>query len=228
MQIPTLRLALLLALLPLAAPAETPSPATFEHEDRALATLIEFPELRGDARAVIRCVAVIERDGKFDRSGCYETQPSDQVVIAAIGKATKKARMTPARFDGRGREVYVQYRGLIERKGDENTVVIYNNPGLTENVEAYGEAHVAAQRALTNEEWMQVCPQQTRFLVWAKAHVDESGRQSSISLIPGEGSPPITEKCRAGIVATLEASAFTPAYADGEPVPSSFIEPFGN
>ena len=218
----------LLVLLPLAGVAGTPTPARFEHEDRALARLIEFPELRGDARAVIRCVAVIERDGEFDRSGCYETQPSDQVFIAAIVKATKKARMTPARFDGRSREVYVQYRVVMERKGEENTVEILNNPGLAENVDAYGEAHVAAQRALTKEPWMSACPQQTRFLVWAKAHVDETGRQSSISLLPGEGSPPVTEKCRAAIVATIEASQFTPAYADGEPVPSSFIEPFGN
>lgn len=224
-------LGMLLAVLALPAVAfadAPPRPASFDHESRALASLIVFPELRGDAKATINCVAIAKRDGDFEDAGCYEQQPSDQVFIAAIVRATRKAKVNPALFDGRPRAVYLQYRVTMERKGEENTVTIHNNPGLLENIEAYGEDHVAAQRALTKERWQKACPQHVRFLVWAKAHVDETGRQSSISIQRGEGSPPITDTCRDAIVATLEESRFTPAYADGEPVPSSFIEPFGN
>lgn len=202
-------------------------PATFDHDEAALASLIEFPELRGDARATLRCAAKVTDSGKLKDNGCFAEQPSDQAFLPGINKAAKKARMNPARFGGKGRDVYVQYRVGFVREGDENTIVIYNNPGLLENIEAYGEDHIAPQRALTDESWQKECPRRMRFLVWAKAHVAETGEQSSISLLPGD-SPPITERCSKAIVATLEKSSFTPAYADGEPVPSSFIEPFGN
>lgn len=202
-------------------------PATFDHDEAALAAGIELPELRGDAEATLRCAARVTDSGKLKDNGCYIEQPSDEAFIPGINKAAKKARMNPARIDGKSREVYVQYRVRLKRTGEDETVVIYNNPGLLENIEAYGEEHIAAQRTFTDEAWQQECPRRTRFLVWAKAHVAETGEQSSISLLPGNG-PPITERCREAIVATLQKSQFTPAYADGEPVPSSFIEPFGN
>lgn len=202
-------------------------PATFDHEEAALAGRIEFPSLVGDASATVRCAARVTRSGKMEDNGCYANEPGDRAFVPQINAAAKKARLNPASFDGRKREVYVQYRVAFVKKGDDETVTIYNNPGLTENIEAYGEDHVAAQRAITGEDWQKVCPKRTRYLVWAKAHVAETGEQSSLSLLPGEGVP-LTRECRDAIIATLQESQFTPAYADGEPVPSSFIEPFGN
>lgn len=218
---------LAIALLPAGHAAAERLPATFDHEEAALAARIEFPSLVGDASATVRCAAQVSRGGKMEENVCYANQPEDAAFAPQINKAAKKARMNPASFDGRKRAVYVQYRIAFVKKGDDESVTIYNNPGLVENIEAYGEEHIAAQRALTDEAWQKVCPKRTRYLVWAKAHVSETGEQSNISILPGEGVP-LTEGCRAAIIATLEQSEFTPAYADGEPVPSSFIEPFGN
>ncbi|MDZ7643420.1 MAG: hypothetical protein U5K76_03825 [Woeseiaceae bacterium] len=210
-----------------AASADERVPATFDHAEDNLATKIEFPEFKGDAAARLRCAARVAGSGKFGDGGCYAHTAGDEVYIEAINKATKKARMNPATIDGRALDVYVQYQVEFTKKGDEQTIRIYNNPGLEEMIDAYGDDHIAPQRGLTREAWQQVCPQRTRWLVWAKAHVAPDGTASSFSIVPGEGAA-ITENCREAILATLNESVYLPAMDDGETVPSSFIEPFGN
>ena len=64
-------------------------------------------------------------------------------------------------------------------------------------------------------------------MVLAKAHVSEEGKQGSISVEPVHGAA-ATERCLQAIIDTLNESRFTPAMADGEPVPSTFVEPFGS
>lgn len=214
-------------LLAAAAAAAQGVPASFKHPELSLASLIEFPELRGDAERTLRCAAQLSRRGKLESHGCYLEAAGDEVFVEAVNKAAKKARLTPAQIDGKPAEVYIQYRVRFVRKGEEQTLMVFNNPGLQENIDAYGEDHVAPQRGLTDESWTKACPRRTRYLVWAKAHVAEDGSASHFSLVPGTG-PPLTGKCSQAILATLAASRYTAARADGEPVPSSFIEPFGS
>ena len=202
-------------------------PATFDVAEDSLVERIEFPEVRGDIDGRIGCAAIVTRNGKVDDIGCYAQTPGDEIFIRAIVLAARKARLTPAIVDGEPARVYVQFQVRFTKQGDEQSISILNNPGLTENIEAYGEDHVAAQRALTDEEWSKVCPRRTRFMVWAKAHVADDGAASHFSLVPGDG-PAVTAKCQEAILATLAESRYTAARADGEPVPSSFIEPFGN
>lgn len=221
------RIAVLPTLLLATLAAAERLPATFEHPDKSLQSLIEFPELRGDTSATLLCASQVSSSGKMKENGCYVNAAGDEVFIKAIVTAAKKARMTPARIDGKAIPVYVQYRVEFKKAGDEQLVRIMNNPGLEENVEAYGDEHIAAQRGLTSEQWLKICPKQVHFSVLAKAHVAADGKQSSIGISPGD-SVSITARCTDAIMSTLRESTFTPAYADGEAVPSSFIEPFGN
>jgi hypothetical protein len=193
----------------------------------ALPRRIEFPELKGDTSAIIRCAARVEDSGKMEENGCVVESPADQVFAEPINKAAKKARMLPAMADGTEREVYFQYRVEFIQKGDERTVNIYPNPGVQENVEAYGADHVAAQRAIGAEEWQDVCPETAQYLVWLKAHVAEDGTPSNLSLTHGGGLTP-SPRCQQAILDSAEGSVFFPALADGEPVPSTYVEPYGN
>jgi hypothetical protein len=193
----------------------------------SLAQRIEFPELSGDTSATIRCAARIQGNGKMKDNGCASTTPSDQVFIEPINKAAKKARLTPAVADDRNAEVYFQYRVEFIKKGDEAIVTVYPNPGVQENVEAYGVDHVAAQRAIGKEEWQDVCPERAQYLVWLKAHVAEDGTPSNLSLTHGGGLKP-TPRCEEAILSAARTSLFFPALADGEPVPSTYVEPYGN
>jgi hypothetical protein len=215
------------SLLAVVAHAQGNTPASFEAGDKSLASLIEFPETRGDGIASVRCSAIVSSKGKLTKNGCYSDNTGTNALVAAINKAAKKARLAPAVIDGRERSVYLQYQVEFKTAGENKTVKVYGNPGVVENVEAYGIEHVAAQRSITAETWQKVCPQRLRFLVWAKAHVAASGEQSNVSIASNDG-PPITEKCSQAIIDTMNASIFVPAMIDGEAVPSTYVEPFGS
>jgi hypothetical protein len=203
------------------------TPATFNHPDNSLQSRIVFPELRGDSVAQIRCAAQVQRNGKFEQNVCFVEKAGDEVFIKAINEAAKKARMNPAIIDGKTAAVYVQYMVVFTKAGDSQTVRIFNNPGIIENTEAYGVEHIAAQRGLTAEKWQKTCPSRVRFMVLVKAHVSEEGVLGSVSIDPVHGAA-ATERCLQAITDTLNESLFTPAMADGEPVPSTFVEPFGS
>lgn len=202
-------------------------PGGFSEGEKSLTELIEFPELRGDANVTISCLALLETNGKLDKHGCYVRNPGDETFVAAIYKAVKKARLVPAVYDGRPTEVVFQYRAQFVQQGEEKEINFVANPGYTENVEAYGHEHIAAQRLFQKETWNKACPQHAKFIVLVKANVDYDGTPAAASVADASGLP-ITEKCRQAILDDVLNSRFIPAMADGEAVPSTFVEPFGN
>jgi hypothetical protein len=203
------------------------TPARFGSGEETLPALIEFPELKGDTTATLRCAALVEENGNLDMNGCYANEPADQLFIGAIIEAAEDARALPAVADGDEKTVYLQYRVEFVKKGTEQTVNVWPNPGVQENIDAYGQDHTAAQRVVGKEAWQDICPENAEYLVWLKAHVAPDGTPSSLSLTHGGGLNP-TETCRQAILDTVSGSLFFPAQADGEPVPSTYVEPFGN
>lgn len=228
MRMPKLSTSALIALAFLSTDALAErSPALFGSGEESLPSLIEFPELKGDTTVTLRCAALVETNGNLDMNGCYAENPADQLFIKAIVEAAEDARAQPAVADGDPQTVYLQYRVRFVKKGDEQTIDVYPNPGVQENIDAYGEGHVAAQRVVGKEHWQDVCPENAAYLVWLKAHVAPDGMASNLSLTHGGGLNP-TPRCRQAILDTVSSSLFFPALADGEPVPSTYVEPFGN
>lgn len=203
------------------------TPARFGSGEDSIGSLIEFPELKGDTAVVLRCAALAEQNGNLDMNGCYSENPADQLFIEAIIEAAEDAKVEAAVLDGNEKTIYLQYRVEFIKKGDEETVNVYENPGVQENIDAYGQDHVAAQRVVGKEVWQDVCPESAAYLVWLKAHVAPDGTPSSLSLTHGGGLNP-TPRCRQAILDTVSGSPFFPALADGEPVPSTYVEPFAN
>lgn len=203
------------------------TPATLGSGEKSLPALIEFPELKGDTSVTLRCAAIVEPKGNMEMNGCYAENPADQLFIQEIVDAADDARMQPALADGKAQTVYFQYRVQFVKKGGEQTVRVYPNPGVQENIDAYGEEHVAAQRVVGKEKWQEECPKNAAYLVWLKAHVAHNGTMSNPSLTHGGGLNP-TPRCRQAILDTASSSLFFPALADGEAVPSTYVEPFGN
>lgn len=203
------------------------TPAQFGFGEESLPSLIEFPELQGDTTVTLRCAALVEAKGNLEMNGCYAENPADQLFIEPIIEAAEDARLQPALADGDAKTVYLQYRVQFVKKGKEQTINVYPNPGVQENIDAYGEAHVAAQRVVGDEAWQDVCPKNARYLVWLKAHVSPEGVASNLSLTHGGGLKP-TPRCQQAILETVSSSQFFPALADGEPVPSTYVEPFAN
>ena len=80
---------------------------------------------------------------------------------------------------------------------------------------------------LGKEPWQRVCPQRAYYLVAARAYVGEDGQPDNPSLAKVTGITP-TADCQNAIKETILKSLYTPAMADGYPVPSTFVEMFSN
>ena len=143
-------------------------PAMLDSGEKALPPLIEFPELKGDTSVILRCAALVEPSGKMKMNGCYAENPADQLFIKNIVDAAKDARIAPATIDGKAQTVYLQYRVRFVKKGSEQTIDVFPNPGVQENIDAYGEGHVAAQRVVGKEKWQDECPKNAAYLVWLR------------------------------------------------------------
>lgn len=221
-------------LLVTAAIASSPAsaqrlPATFEFEDaeRSFPALLQFPDVAGNFSIMMLCASQIESSGKMKDTFCIIRNNGEVPFGQAIQKAAKKARLTPASIDDKKQKVYLQFRVEFVKEGDAKSFHIYSNTGDAENVEAYGNDFIAAQRVLGKEPWMKVCPARAQFGITARAHVSIEGVASNVSLHHGYGIVP-TGPCQQEIIRTIESSLFTPAMFQGEPVPSAFVEPFGN
>jgi len=204
-------------------------PATFEQEEdkRQLDDRIEFPEVKGDMSRMIYCFSQIEKSGKMKDTGCYMNDNFDPPFVNAIIKAAKKSALTPAIINGDKQKIYLQFRVEFIAEKEERRIFLFLNPANAENIEAYGYDHIAAQRAIGKESWQDVCPQRARYLLIARAFVGEDGRSANPSLEKMSGIMP-TADCQNAIKETILQSSFVPAMADGYPVPSAFVESFGN
>ncbi len=202
-------------------------PAGFGSGEKALDKLIEFPDISTKLDKTFVCQGILKANGRLADGACYIVEPRDAPYVAAINKAAKKAQFTPARYNGKNVGVYYQYLVRFSRADDENRIRLYANHAYPENHDAYGDDYIAAQRVLTREIWQRVCPSRSRFVVLARAHVAYDGIISSIAITHGSGIS-ISKQCEQAIVTTMENSIYMPAYADGESVPSSYLEAFGN
>ena len=205
----------------------TPASFQVEEEKRSFAGLVVFPDISGDVSIMLMCASQVATSGKMTETGCMIRNNGDVAFAKAIQAAAKKARVTPAVINGKKYKVYLQFRVEFIKEGDSKRINVWSNPGDAENIEAYGNEYIAAQRVIGKEAWMKVCPARAQFALTARAHVSVEGVPSNVSLNYGYGIVP-TGNCQQAIIDTILQSPFTPAMADGEPVPSAFVEPFGN
>ena len=204
-------------------------PANFEHEEskRRLDKRIVFPKMTRDATVMLLCVSQVAANGRMKETGCYTKDQFEADFASSVIKAAKKAHMNPAIVNGKSQKVYLQFRVEFIAKGDDRKINLYLNPAYAENVEAYGDEYVAAQRVIGKEPWQDICPQRAKYLLTLRAFVGEDGQAGSPSLERVSGIMP-TNICQNTIKDTILSSAFTPGMADGYPVPSAYVELFGN
>jgi hypothetical protein len=205
-------------------------PANFDHEDpkRQFAKLLEFPEVKGNITVILNCFSQVESSGKMKDTGCYVKDNFDSTYVNAVAKAAKKARMNPAIVNGKPQRVFLQFRVAFKAEEEDRIIRYYLNTGFEENMQAYGPGFIAGQRVIGKKEpWQGVCPQKAKFSLWARAYLGEDGNVSNISLVHGNGIMPVA-RCQDAIRQTILASPFTPGISEGVPVPSTFVEVFGN
>ena len=222
-------ISILLLVAGAALPADDMRPANFEHEEskRRLDKRIVFPTMTRDATVMLLCVSQVAANGRMKETGCYTKDQFEVDFSSAVIKAAKKAHMNPAIVNGKSQKIYLQFRVEFIAEGDNRRIFLYLNPGHAENVEAYGYDYIAAQRVIGNEPWQDICPQRANYLLTLRAYVGEDGQSGSPSLEKISGIMP-TNDCQNAIKDTILSSAFTAGMADGYPVPSAYVELFGN
>jgi len=218
----------------LAAPvlaAETATrPADFDYTDaeRRMDRLTVFPEVQGNVSLILSCFSQVQASGKMEQTACYIKDQYDRPYSDAVTKAAKKARMNPAIMGGKERAVFLQFRVEFIAEGEQRSIHFYLNPGYEENVKAYGYDHIAGQRAIGKKEaWMETCPKRAQYAVWVRAYLGEDGKTDNPTVVHADGIMP-TAPCQDAIKQTILDSQYTPAYAGGEAVPSTYVEIFTN
>jgi len=235
----TLILASLLALCGASLAAEGMRPANFNVEERKhqLTSHIRWPEeVRTETSLILNCFSVINTSGRMKDANCFAKNPFEQAFTASLVKAAKKGRLNPALIDGEPQEVYLQFRVEFTSEAVKKAPIPKPAEGeeelskkekkkLDQKLE---EDHVAGQRVIGKKEiWNDVCPRRAKYAVWVRAYLSEEGEVGNPSIDHADGVMP-TANCQNAIKETVLSSKFTPAMADGVPVPSSFIEIFGN
>ena len=207
----------------------TPAMPGDPNAEKYFPKLIEFPETQGDANVRLFCQAMLKKNGKVDQSGCAIQNAWEPDFASAVAKGAKKAQFVPATIDGDGIEVLIYFQvEFLKTQEDGESINVYMNSAITENVEEYGENYIEAQRVFKKiGPWAKICPKRADWILYALAHIDEQGTPSSVNLEHGGGIVP-TGECQSAIIEAIESSRFIPAIVDGVPVPSSYIEPFGN
>lgn len=252
-----LLLALFIATAANAAEGSRAANFDYPESKSRLANLIKYPgKVTGKVSLILSCVSRVQPSGKMKETGCYQNNQYESVFAATVVKAAKKARMNPAIVNGRPSEIYLQFRVEFLRESEvkdkdedknkgedkdedkdggndvkapaEQFVYLYANPGYEENVLAYGFEHVAGQRVIgKNEPWNDACPKHANYTVLVRAHLSEEGTAENPTIEFTNGLRPI-ETCLSAIKRTIVASAYTPATSEGVPVPSTYVEFFGN
>ena len=201
--------------------------ASFNGKEKSLLSMMSFPNIKGNAMVIINCSGLIKKNKKMKSFLCYKNQPGDEIYIQEIYKANKKARYTPAIINNKNVDVFVQFRILFKKNNDVTKIQLIRNPGYQENIMAYGENYIGAQRVIGNENWQKYCPKYNRYRLLSKAHVNKNGIASNANIASLNGIT-INDKCKNTIISTLNSSLYLPAISNEENVPSTYIELFGN
>jgi hypothetical protein len=202
-------------------------PANFDDTENSLLAELNFPAIKGNASALINCSGIIKKNRKIDHIVCYKNQAGDEIYIQEIYRASKKSRFNPAKINSKVVEVFIQFRILFKQEKDNSSVKLLSNAGYEENVNAYGMSYIGAQRVIGNESWQNNCPKYNRYRVLSKAHVDITGAASNANITPLNGID-INKKCNISINSSINSSRYIPAHNNSKPVPSTYIELFGN
>ena len=224
------RLAYLILLFGFSLSYGQTQPADFDYSEdkRRIDNLISFPEIKGNISVIISCFSRIQPSGKMKDTGCYLKNNYDELFVKTVNTAARKARMNPAKVDGKARRVFLQFLVQFIQKDEDKRINFYLNPGYPENIKAYGPAHIAGQRVINKTEpWNNACPKRARWAVYVKTYLGADGIADSPSIEHVDGIVPAVT-CQNAIKQTIMLSRYTPALADGVAVPSTFIEPFSN
>lgn len=180
------------------------------------------PDLQDGDRLVVKCGAFIGLNGRFSNPYCYddiEDLSFSREVSNRVRRATRNIRLEPARVDERIVAVWFNFSIIFTQQAGEQSAQVVENHMVNEA--EYGLDYIAAQR-WNDSSWSCGLLPNIRFNV--TAFISENGELTGF----GETENFNNDHCLRMVQRNMRSSQFIPATIDGSPVPSTYIELFGD
>ena len=178
--------------------------------------------LMGDLSIVFNCTSIGTAKGRIRDAKCSATDDPNQKFAIVVSRRTRSARITPAIVDGRNEQVDFQFNVVFKRTGETETIDVYTNN--RKNLDRFGPAYVSAQR-YSPYELPDVCKERrASYLILEIAVVTKEGRVKESDL--HVDSIGIAKACETSLREITRSSRFVPAFHDGLPVESVWVNPW--
>ncbi|MCZ6894614.1 MAG: hypothetical protein O7H40_11290 [Gammaproteobacteria bacterium] len=197
------------------------SSANFVEGERSLKNLIKFPKVKGDLSIVVNCTSIGSAKGRIRDAKCSATDDPSQKFAIAVSRRSRSARITPAIVDGKNEQVDFQFNVVFIRTGETETIDVYTNN--RKNLDRFGPDYISAQR-YSPYELPDVCKERrASYLILEIAVVTKEGRVKESDL--HVDSIGIAKVCETSLREITRSSRFVPAFHDGLPVESIWVNP---
>lgn len=204
------------------AAVESFTSANFVEGERSLKNLIRFPKVKGDLSIVVTCTSIGTAKGRIQEAKCSAADDPKQKFAIAVSRRTKSARITPATVAGKNEQVDFQFSVIFTRTGEAETIAVYTNN--RKNLDRFGPDYVSAQR-YSPYELPDVCKERrASYLILEIAVVTKEGtvKESDLHV----DSIGIVKVCETSLREITKSSRFVPAFHDGSPVESIWVNPW--
>ncbi|NKB35284.1 MAG: hypothetical protein GKR91_19475 [Pseudomonadales bacterium] len=212
------------SLLPVLAFGQLHAPASFGSYADEFVSKLDFPNVSGGSTLTVKCAGRITDRGKFGTIICLDDPdfngdssiPRD--VGSEIARMAQDVRVNPARVDGRRVEVWYNFSVRFQLKNGAEHIEIIDNH--FRNKDNYGDNYVGAQRYNGD---MSSCARNLRGAVFLQASISEGGEVQNVSQLGNSSSG---GSCAGQLVEDMQSSAYIPAFFEGNPVASTYVEIF--
>ena len=196
--------------------------ATFVEGKRSLRSLLKFPKVDGDVLVTVTCTSIGAANGRIREPKCSAANDPSQEFAIAVNRRAKSARIIPATVDGREEKVDFQFTVIFSKTGDAESIDVYVNN--QKNLDRFGPDYISAQR-YSPYELPDVCKERrAAFLILEVAVVSAEGAVKESDLhVDAVGIP---NTCEVQLREITKSSRFIPAYYEGSPVESVWVNPW--
>ncbi len=206
------------------------TPAHFDTESmHSIDKQIVFPETDGDVSVLLRCDALIKKNGRKRHLRCAYPEDIDRRYVLAVERAAKKARIAPATVNGKKKTARLQFIVKFEQEGASQRVRFYPNWGV--NFKIYGSNYSGAQiydqgnfpRQPCSTSWGNVKLKVIPPFAYTAVLVDADGTVHDYTMFEQEEH--LTSDCFKGHQNYSLRAKYVPAFHDGIAVDSVHLKP---
>jgi hypothetical protein len=197
-------------------PVHTYQPANFPADQARVVRLIDFPRTDQDVLVRVYCEGYLSKYGNLERSSiCLSGDPAAEPYALAVGVRISRARLEPARVDGRRVPIWFQYTVQFEKRGDVETIKLFPHHFL--GVEDSGEGYTGPQRYRDSKHAFCQSYEDFWFIMNIPA---EGGAPTDVVLENPTGDTLCADKMQT----LVEDTDYIPAFRDGIAVAAPYRE----